>query len=178
VAHYLLVDGYNIIHANKALASLASESLDAARKKFCDILCEFRALSRYRIIAVFDAHLVAGGAGSVENYRNIKVVFTKEAETADHYIERAAYKLVKQSSANPSKRDHITVATSDVMEQLIILGSGAGRVSAEDLWTEIEGKKEEMRTKYIRSRPIKKNPIESFLDEETARRLDEMRYER
>ena len=113
--HYLLVDGYNVIHANKELAALAAESLEIARKKLSDHLCEFKALSRYRIILVFDAHLVAGGVGSIEDYHNIKIVFTKEAETADHYIESAAYKLGK-------KKDRITVATSDVMEQIIILG--------------------------------------------------------
>jgi len=167
--HYLLVDGYNVIHANRELSLLAEDSLSIAREKLCDTLCEFKALSRYRIILVFDAHLVPGGEGSVEEYRNIKVVYTKEAETADHYIESVAYKFA-------GKRDRITVATSDSLEQVIILGSGAGRVSAEDLWTEIETAREEMRTKYIRNRPVKKNPIASLLDPETARRLEEMRY--
>ena len=164
-----MVDGYNVIYANKALAALAADSLEAARKRLSDTLCEFKALSRYRIILVFDAHLVAGGIGSIEEYHNIKIVFTKEAETADHYIESAAYKLGK-------KNDRITVATSDVLEQVIILGQGAARISAEDLWVEIENTKEEVRTRYVRNRPIKKNPIESLLDEETARKLEEMRY--
>ena len=168
-SHFLLVDGYNIIHANKELTALAIDSLDAARKKLCDILCEFKALSRYRVILVFDAHLVAGGVGSVEEYHNIKVVFTKEAETADHYIESVAYKLGK-------KNDKITVATNDVLEQIIILGQGARRISAEDFWIEIENAKEEVRARYIRNRPIKKNPIESLVDAETAQKLEEMRY--
>jgi len=168
-SHFLLVDGYNIIHANKELVAISIDSLDAARKKLCDILCEFKALSRYRVILVFDAHLVAGGVGSVEDYHNIKVVFTKEAETADHYIESVAYKLGK-------KNDKITVATNDVLEQIIILGQGARRISAEDFWIEIETTKEEVRTRYIRNRPIKKNPIESLVDAETAQRLEEMRY--
>ena len=167
--HYLLVDGYNVIHANNELAALAADSLETARKRLGDILCEFKALSRYRIILVFDAHLVAGGIGSVENYHNIKIVYTKEAETADHYIESAAYKLGK-------KNDRVTVATSDVLEQVIILGQGASRISAEDFWVEIETTKEEVRTRYIRNRPIKKNPLESLLDPETARKLEEMRY--
>jgi len=168
--HYLLVDGYNVIYANKELTSLATtDSLEIARKKLSDILCEFKALSFYRIILVFDAHLVAGGVGSVEEYHNIKIVFTKEAETADHYIESAAYKLGK-------KNDRITVATSDVLEQIIILGQGAARISAEDLWTEMETTKEDVRTRFIRNRPIKKNPIESLIDPETAKKLEEMRY--
>ena len=171
-SHYLLVDGYNVIYANAALAAAAEHSLETARIKLCDTLCEFKALSRYRIIVVFDAHLVPGGVGCDMDYHNIKVVFTKEAETADHYIERAAYILSK----NSRKRDHITVATSDVLEQLIILGQGAGRISGEDLWKEIESLKKAMRAKYIENRPIKKNPIESLLDEETARKLEHMRY--
>ena len=168
-ARYLLVDGYNVIYANKELASLATDNLEIARKKLSDTLCEFKALSRYRIILVFDAHLVSGGVGSVENYHSIKIVFTKEAETADHYIESVAYKLGK-------KNDQITVATSDVLEQIIILGQGAARISAEDLWAEMAAAKEEVRNRYIRNRPIKKNPIESLLDPETARKLEEMRY--
>lgn len=167
--HYLLVDGYNVIHANRELAALAEDSLDMARKKLSDALCEFKALSRYRIILVFDAHLVAGGEGSVEDYHNIKIIFTKESETADHYIESVAYKLGK-------KHDRITVATSDTLEQIIILGQGAGRISAEDLWQEIENVKEEVRARYIQSRPVKKNPIESLLDAKTAQLLEEMRY--
>ena len=168
--HYLLVDGYNVIHANAGLSAIAADSLETARKKLCDALCEFRALSRYRIIVVFDAHLVENGIGSVEIHRGIKVVFTKEAETADHYIERAAYKYAAK------KMDKITVATSDIMEQLIIMGSGATRISSEDLWTEIENARAKAMASYNKTRPIKKNPIESFLDAETAQRLDEMRY--
>ena len=167
-ARYLLVDGYNVIFANKELAALAKDSLETARKKLSDIMCEFKALSRYRVILVFDAHLVTGGIGSIADYHNIKVVFTKEAETADHYIESAAYKL--------GKKCQVTVATSDVLEQIIILGQGAARISAEDLWSEMAAAKEDLRTRYISNKPIKKNPIESLLDPETARKLEEMRY--
>ena len=171
-AHYLLVDGYNVIHAHPELSSLAADSLDGARIKLCDILCEFKALSSYRIIVVFDAHLVPGGTGSVTDYNNIKIVFTKEAETADRYIEQAAYKLSKEGN----RRDRITVATSDVLEQLIILGQGAGRVSATDLWSEIESAKNKMRKSHIENTPIKKNPLFGLLDAETAAKLEAMRY--
>ena len=170
-AHYLLVDGYNVIHAHPELSDVAADSLDGARIKLCDILCEFKALSRYRIIVVFDAHLVAGGTGNVSDYNNIKIVFTKEAETADRYIEQAAYILSKEK-----KRDRITVATSDVLEQLIILGQGAGRVSAADLWTEIENTKSQMRKRHIENTPIKKNPLSGLLDKKTAAKLEAMRY--
>jgi len=171
-AHYLLVDGYNIIHGNDELAAIAADSLDGARVKLCDILDEFKALSRYRIIVVFDAHLVPGGVGSVSEYNNIKVVYTKEAETADRYIEQAAYKLSKENS----NRDWITVATSDVLEQLIILGQGAGRISATDLWTEIQTTKNQMRKSHIENSPVKKNPLLGLLDAETAAKLEAMRY--
>ena len=170
-AHYLLVDGYNVIHSNEELAALASSSLDSARVKLCDILDEFKVLSRYRIIVVFDAHLVPGGVGSVSDYNNIKVVYTKEAETADRYIEQAAYKLSKNS-----KHQRITVATSDVLEQLIIIGHGAGRISATDLWGEIEAAKAKMRTRHIENTPIKKNPLSGLLDAKTAAKLEAMRY--
>jgi len=171
-AHYLLVDGYNVIHSNKELTALAEDSLDAARVKLCEILDEFKALSRYRVIVVFDAHLVPGGTGSVLDYNNIKVVYTKEAETADRYIEQAAYKLSKESS----NRDMITVATSDVLEQLIILGQGAARISAADLWVEIQNTKTQMRKSHIENSPIKKNPLLGLLDAETAAKLEAMRY--
>ena len=167
--HYLLVDGYNVIHCNKELGAIAADSLDLSRKKLCDALCEFKALSHYTIIVVFDAYMVKGGEGSIENYNNIKVVFTKEAETADSYIERAAYKLI-------SRNDKITVATSDSLEQLIITGQGAMRISAEALWLEIENTREKMRTRHINNKPIKKNPLASLLDPETLQKLEAMRF--
>jgi len=170
-AHYLLVDGYNIIHAHPELSALAADSLEGARVKLCDILSEFMALTGYRIIVVFDAHLVPGGIGSVSSYKSLKLVFTKEAETADRYIEQAAYKLSRES-----KRDRITVATSDLLEQLIILGQGAGRISATDIWAEINSTKEKLRRSHIDNKPVKKNPLSSLLDKETAAKLEAMRF--
>ena len=169
MAHYLLVDGYNIIFANPLLEALAKDNLEDARKKLSDSLCEYKALTHYRLILVFDAHLVAGGTGSVSNYRNIKVVFTKEAETADQYIEKVAYKYGK-------KTDHVTVATSDTLEQIIIMGSGGNRISATHFWELVQKKKAEAQSKFKNNRPIKKNPIESLLDPDTAQKLEEMRY--
>ena len=174
--HYLLVDGYNIIHADGDLARLAEDSLETARLKLCDMLCEFKAQSLYRIIVVFDAHLVAGGVGSVTDYYNIKVVFTREAETADHYIERAAYRIAHATSH--AKADKITVATSDVLEQLIILGQGARKLSANALLAEMQTAKENMRKRHIQNRPIKNNPFIGLLDEETASLLEKLRLER
>jgi predicted RNA-binding protein with PIN domain len=164
----LLIDGYNIIHAREELSAIAEYSLHSARRRLCDILCEFKALSRFTIIVVFDAHLVEGGVGNVEEYHNITVVFTREAETADHYIEKTSHRLVR--------KDRVTVATSDALEQIIIIGQGARRISASDLWEQIEQAKEQVRMRINRSQPIKKNPIASMVDEETARKLDSLRY--
>ncbi|MCL2204572.1 MAG: NYN domain-containing protein [Defluviitaleaceae bacterium] len=172
MAHYLLVDGYNIIHADEALTRMAGDSLETARLKLCDLLCEFKALSMYRIIVVFDAHLVSGGIGSVTDYYTIKVVFTKEAETADHYIERAAYTMAR------ARADKVTVATSDVLEQMIILGQGARKLSADALLTEIEAAREKMRVRFLQHRPVKNNPFIGLVDEKTAQLLEEMRYDK
>ena len=119
---YLLVDGYNIIFAWDELKKLAAEHLDAARKKLCDLLCNYQGYRKCRVILVFDAYKVKGGLGSVEKYHNITIVYTKEAETADAYIERATYEIGRQH--------RVRVATSDGPEQIIILGHGALRLSA------------------------------------------------
>ena len=169
--NYLLVDGYNIIHEVDELKKAAESSLDMARVSLSDILCEYAVLSGLRIILVFDAHLVTDGIGSVQNYRGIKVVFTKEAQTADQYIERAAYKLSRQS-----KKDRVHVATSDALEQLIIMASGAFRLTPDELWSSILRAKEDMRKRYNKTRPIKKNPIENLIDADTAQKLEAMRY--
>ena len=127
---YLLVDGYNIIFAWDELKDLARESLEGARSLLMDLLCNYQGYKKCVVILVFDAYKVKGNPGSVEHYRNIHVVYTKEAETADAYIERATYEIAK---------DHrVRVATSDNLEQLIILGHGAVRVSAREFHQEIE----------------------------------------
>lgn len=119
---YLLVDGYNIIFAWEELKAIARDNLDAARKKLCDLLCNYQGYRKCHVILVFDAYKVKGGQGSVERYHNIHVVYTKEAETADAYIEKATYEI--------GQHHRVRVATSDGPEQLIILGHGALRVSA------------------------------------------------
>ena len=127
---YLLVDGYNIIFAWDELKTIARENLDAARKALCDLLCNYQGYQKCEVIAVFDAYKVKGGLGSVEKYHNIHVVYTKEAETADAYIEKATYEI--------GKKHRVKVATSDGPEQLIILGHGALRVSASSFHEEME----------------------------------------
>ncbi len=134
---YLLVDGYNIIHAWDDLSALARVDLDGARKRLMDLLCSYQGWRRCHVILVFDAYKVKGGRGSVERYHNIHVVYTKEAETADMYIEKTTYEIAK---------DHrVRVATSDALEQVIILGHGARRVSAREFRFELDEAVREMR---------------------------------
>lgn len=127
---YLLVDGYNIIFAWDELKILAEQSLDAARDRLIDILCNYQGFKQCELILVFDAYKVKGGMGSVTKIHNINVVYTKEAETADMYIEKTTHEL--------GKKHRVRVATSDNVEQIIILGSGATRVSAREFHDEIK----------------------------------------
>ena len=122
---YLLVDGYNIIHAWEDLSTLAREDLDGARAKLIDLLRNYQSWRGCRVIVVFDAYKVKGGKGAVEQLGDLYVVYTKEAETADMYIERTTYQL--------SRDNRVRVATSDGLEQMIILGHGAQRMSAAEL---------------------------------------------
>ena len=127
---YLLVDGYNIIFAWDELKRLAEDSLDHARNELITILCNYQGFKRCNVIVVFDAYKVKGNHGSVEKLHNISVVYTKEAETADTYIERATHEL--------SRKARVRVATSDNMEQIIILGNGAFRISASAFYDEVK----------------------------------------
>ena len=130
---YLLVDGYNIIFAWPELRELAQINLDSARDKLMDILCNYQGYQGCRLILVYDAYKVKGNPGSVMKYHNIEVVYTKEAETADQYIERTTHEL----GAKPQKY-RVTVATSDALEQMIIWGNGATRMSALGLKAAVE----------------------------------------
>lgn len=126
---YLLIDGYNIIFAWEDLKKLASESLEAAREHLIDRMCNFQGYCQCELILVFDAYKVKNNPGEVEKIHNISVVYTKEAETADMYIEKATKRL--------GKHRKVRVATSDNLEQLIILGHGALRISAESFLEEV-----------------------------------------
>ena len=137
---YLLVDGYNIVFAWDRLKKLAEESLDLARTELINILCNFQGFRRCELIVVFDAYKVRGNKGEVEQVGGISVVYTKEAETADMYIEKATRKL--------GGKHRVRVATSDRLEQLIILGSGAVRVGASEFLKEVEETEKTIRS-YI-----------------------------
>ncbi len=137
---YLLVDGYNIIFAWDDLKKAAEESLDLARELLINRMCNYRGYTNCELILVFDAYKVKDNPGSVLKVHNINVVYTKEAETADAYIEKVTHEL--------AKRYRVRVATSDNLEQLIILGNGAVRVSASEFEKEVTDAEEQIR-KYI-----------------------------
>lgn len=126
---YLLVDGYNIIFAWDELKRLAEMELELARERLVTYLCNYAAVRKIRVILVFDAYKVKGSHGAVERVHNIDVVYTKEAETADMYIEKVTHEL--------SRNHRVRVATSDGLEQLIILGGGAVRTTADELWADV-----------------------------------------
>ena len=134
---YLLVDGYNIIFAWDELKKLAEMELELARERLVTYLCSYAAVRKIRVILVFDAYKVKGGYGAVERVHNIDVVYTKEAETADMYIEKVTHEL--------SRNHRVRVATSDGLEQLIILGGGAVRTTADELWAEVNETEESIR---------------------------------
>ena len=134
---YLLVDGYNIIFAWDELNALSKESLEAARHRLMDILCNYQGFKKCVLILVFDAYRVPGSPGSIEQYHNIHVVYTREAETADMFIERVTHEI--------GKGRRVRVATSDGMEQVIILGHGALRVSARMFHEEVQEAEKEIR---------------------------------
>ena len=134
---YLLVDGYNVIFAWDELRALAETDLETARRRLQDILCNYAGYRRCAAIVVFDAYKVRGGVGSVEKYHNIHVVFTREAETADMYIEKTTHEL--------GRRHRVRVVSSDGAEQIIILGSGGLRVSARAFLQEVRAVEGEIR---------------------------------
>lgn len=141
VKKYLLVDGYNLLFSQKELGELAKINLDGARMKLMDILCNYQGYKKQELILVFDAYRVKGNIGEVMEYHNIHVVYTKEAQTADAYIEKATHEL--------AKKHDVTVVTSDGLEQLIILGQGGRRISSREFWIEIAQMENEIREGWI-----------------------------
>lgn len=139
---FLLVDGYNIIFAWKELKDLADTDIKSARDRLLDILSDYAGYSGVSVIVVFDAYRVPGGTGSVQRYHNIDVVFTKEAETADLYIEKTAHRL--------SGKNRVSVATGDFVEQVIIFGAGAIRLSPRGLLEQILFAGRDLREQYLK----------------------------
>ncbi|MBQ7447691.1 MAG: TetM/TetW/TetO/TetS family tetracycline resistance ribosomal protection protein [Eubacterium sp.] len=163
---FLLVDGYNIIHAWDELKELAKENLDSSRDALMDILSEYHGSRQGHLIVVFDAYKVKGGQEHVYRYHNIDVVYTKEAETADAYIERVTRRI--------GKNNDVTVATSDGLEQIIIWGHGARRMSASELKAEVEQAKIEVRA-FLAQRNSAKTRLFDHLSKEDAQAMERIR---
>ncbi len=166
---YLLVDGYNIIHAWDELKAIANYDLDSARQKLIDIMSDYQGYKQINIIVVFDAYNIKGNTRIINKNSNpnVNVVYTKEAETADRFIEKITHKM--------GRTNKIRVATSDKVEQIIILGNGATRVSAKELQEEVKHSKSKQRKKYIENRPPKNNLLEDNLPEDIKKWMEEFR---
>jgi predicted RNA-binding protein with PIN domain len=169
VREYLIVDGYNIINAWEDLKELGNENLELSRQKLIEILVEYASFKGIKVIIVFDAYLVKGARNNIQNYRNLEVVYTKENQTADSYIEKFISEL--------RKNDIIKVATNDWAEQQIVLGKGASRISARELKFEIDFAKQKIRKK-TENKKIQKNTLDSILDKETLSKLEKIRRSR
>ena len=162
---YLLVDGYNIIFAWEELRELAQDNMDGARGRLMDLLCNYQAIRKCCLMVVFDAYRVAGHATEVSEYHNIQVVYTKEAETADQYIEKFAHEN--------ARRFDVSVATSDGVEQVIILGQGCRLISARELKEELDRVNGMLREEYLEQPGLKRNRLYDILPEEVIRQMKE-----
>lgn len=166
----LLVDGYNVIFAWEDLKELSKVNIEGARGKLMDVLCNYQGYRKNIIILVFDGYKVPGNIGEVLKYHNIYVVYTKEAETADQYIEKTVQEI--------GKKYQVTVATSDALEQMIIIGQGAHRISARDLLTEIKLVNQEIRDEHLEKTKKTSSYLFEGLSEDLAEFMDDVRMGR
>ena len=167
---YLLVDGYNIIFSWEDLNELSRVNMEGARNKLADLLCNYQGYRKCHVILVFDAYKVEGNPGEVVKYHNIHIVYTKEAETADQYIEKTVHAI--------GRKYGVTVATSDGLEQVIILGQGARRLSAKGLREEMEAASREIRGDYLNRQEPSKNLLIHQLPGEMAELMEDVRLGR
>ncbi len=167
---YLLVDGYNIIFSWEDLNELSRVNMEGARSKLADLLCNYQGYRKCHVILVFDAYKVEGNHGEVVKYHNIHIVYTKEAETADQYIEKTVHTI--------GRKYGVTVATSDGLEQVIILGQGARRLSARGLREEIEAASTEIRGDYLNRQGPTRNLLIHQLPGEMAELMEDVRLGR
>ena len=163
-----MVDGYNIIYAWPELHALAESTIDGARQRLMDIMCNYQGYTGCILILVFDAYKVEGGLGQAIRYHNINVVYTKEAETADQYIEKLAHQM--------GRKYQVTVATSDGLEQLIIRGQGCRLMSAQDLREAVNYVNEQIRTEHLTKFPPRGgNYLLNHADGELKEYLEDVR---
>ena len=163
---YLLVDGYNIIYAWPELKELADENMDSAKMKLLDSLSNYQWIRKSRIIVVFDAYRVEGHREEVIDYYNIHMVYTKEAQTADQYIEKFA---------NDNKKNYnITVATSDGLQQIIVRGAGCALLSARELKAEIVQANERIKLEYQQMQGIDRNYLSDALSPQAKQQIEDL----
>lgn len=163
---YLLVDGYNVIFAWPELKELAEDNMDGARTKLLDILSKYQGIRNCQIIAVFDAYRVQGHSEEIIDYDNIHVVYTREAQTADHFIEKFAH--------DNQRKYNITVATSDGLQQIIIRGTGCAVLSAGELKKEIEWVNKRVMQTYQEKQTVDRNYLKDALSAESRRQMEEI----
>ncbi len=165
----MIVDGYNIINAWPELVELVKDNLENARHKLLEIMANYQGYIKAKVIVVFDAHLVKGSTQKREKYGGLEVVFTKENETADNYIERLTHQIAKSN--------RVRVATSDFLEQTIILGKGATRISAQELHQEVQQVRKRIQEKSL-EKTVKSHTIGSRLQKDTLEALEKLRREK
>lgn len=161
---YLLVDGYNVIFAWPELAELAKEDMEGARVRLLDCLSNYQGIKKAKIIVVFDAYMVEGHREEIIDYYNIHMVFTKEAQTADQYIEKFAH--------DNQKKYNMTVATSDGLQQIIIRGAGCRLLSARELKLEVENAVEKMRQLYNEIKVKDRNYLSDSISDEAREKME------
>jgi len=164
---YLLVDGYNIINAWKDYFDLKRQTLEECREKLLSILSNYEGYKKIKIIVVFDAHMVKGSTNKEEGYDNITVVYTEENQTADNYIERFVYQYGNIHT--------IRVATSDYLEQTIVLKHGAARMTPRELKEQVETINKNMTGKFSKNSKNERNTLASNINSELLKKLEQMR---
>ena len=158
---YLLVDGYNIIFAWEELKELSKINIDSARDRLKDILCNYQGYRKCTLILVFDAYRVKGHREEITKYHNIHVVYTKEAETADMFIEKTVHAI--------GRKYQVTVATSDGLEQVIIMGQGGKRLSAAGLKEEVDMAAAQMKEHLEAAKPKTKTYLGEYFPEDSGK---------
>lgn len=166
---YLVLDGYNVINGWPRIQKIAEISLDEARTALVDLMAEYKSFKGIEIIVVFDAYLVKGTKKLTERIKGVEIVYTKERETADSYIERLTGEL--------SERNHVSVVTNDWAEQQMVLGSGATRITVRELVLDFEAAKGKIHRKSEKLDKIISNSISNNIDREILRKLEKFRKE-
>ena len=166
--HYLLIDGYNIVNAWAELKEIGTVNLEEARNTFIQQLIDYKSYTGEIVIVVFDAHLVKGSSTKQEFVRGVEVIFTKEHQTADSYIEKKVDELTK------NRRNRVRVATSDWAEQQVVLGSGATRISARELKIELDTVKKNIRKKTEEANEVR-STLSDRINGEVAQILEKWR---